>query len=92
MEPKIKITNAEPMDNHIIVSYDVLEGDEIIATGSKKYSLQCGEEMIEKHLKRILKTKEYAKPVDETENPLDAAAITAEALMNRVIIKDDRIK
>ena len=87
MEPKLKITNATVLEDHILVEYKVVADKEIIATGSKKYSLNTPEEIIEKHLKRILKTKAYETPAIEPENPLDKATITAEALKDRVIIK-----
>lgn len=93
MARKIIITKAETNDTEITVTFDVYEGDEKISTDSQKYSLKCTEADIERHLKRVLDTESFAQPREDGEQTaLDAAAITVEALKNREIIKEDRIK
>ena len=91
MATKIKITNATSTATEITVEYEVTEDGITIATGSKKYSAQCTEEHIEKHLAFILDSGSYqTEEQTEEEKTLDAAAITAESLQNREIIKNDR--
>lgn len=59
MERTIKITNAVETTDSIEVSYDVCEGDVIVAQGVKHFSLKSKKESIESHLQYMLEKGAY---------------------------------
>lgn len=73
MERTIKITNAIETPDSIEVSYDVLEGEAIIASGVKKFSLNSKKKDIEDHLEYILEKRAYETVVEEEPEAISPA-------------------